>query len=459
LLGRIWSASVRTAGDMVVPGPLVADADGRPCGVGLPEVLLDGSARDRCPYAGDQAVTGLALLVSTPSADGVLRDMILWYAQHQHADGAIPASPYRGGTDVFFDYNAFWVEDLHDYVLYTGDLGLARELWPNLVRLLDGWYPAQMGASGLLVNSLGPYDYAYVPRAGTTVAYYNASYVFALRLGAQLAGWLGQRGAAAAWTARIAPLSAAFPGAFWDAGAGAFLDATTGPPVHPEDGNAFAILAGLATRRQGRSALDYLTYHDSQPYGATIADNETWDGYPWGFQASQRAYPFMSYFEVLARYAVGFDASALELIRREWGWMLEKGPGTMWETIGAGGKAPIGPDPSWDHGWSSGAAPALTSYALGITPVSPGFGSYLAAPRPSGLRWARGVVPTPHGPIRFRWDRGPRRWSATVVAAVPGRITLPVAGRATLDGRPVPSSKGRTSVPVGSGTHSLVVAT
>ena len=77
----------------------------------LPMVLLDGYVRDRCPYVGDQAVSGMTLLVSTPSADPVLRSMILWYAQNQHADGSIPASPYDGGGVTLFDYNAYWVED------------------------------------------------------------------------------------------------------------------------------------------------------------------------------------------------------------------------------------------------------------------------------------------------------------------------------------------------------------
>jgi hypothetical protein len=424
---------------MVAPGLLSADTAGTPCAIALPQVLLDGTVRDRCPYAGDEAVSGPTLLVSTPSADGVLRDMILWYASHQLPDGAIPASPDAGGTQVFFDYNAFWVQDLHDYALYTGDLALAREVWPALVRLLDDWYPAQAGSSGLLVNNLGPFDYGYIPRAGTTVAYYNAGYVLALRQGVEIARWLGESAAAVEWTARIAPVAEAFQTAFWDPRAGAYLDATAGPPVHPEDGNAFAILAGLATPRRGRSALDYLTYHDSQPYGATIADNDTWDGYPWGFQASQRSYPFMTYFEVLARYTVGFDVSALELIRREWGWMLEHGPGTMWETIGAGGTAPVGPNPSWDHGWSSGAAPALTDYVLGVTPASPGFGAFLAQPHPSGLAWARGVVPTPHGPISLGWSRKGRRWTVRVSSPVRGTVAVP----------------GGAPVPVPAGTHTL----
>ena len=74
----------------------------------------------------------MTLLVSTPSADSVLRNMIVWYAQNQHDDGSIPASPYLGATMTLFDYNAYWVEDIYaDYVLYTGDLGLARQVWAN----------------------------------------------------------------------------------------------------------------------------------------------------------------------------------------------------------------------------------------------------------------------------------------------------------------------------------------
>ena len=55
---RIWAASVKTATDMIAPGPLTTDAEGRPCAIELPIVLLDGYVRDRCPYVGDQAVSG-----------------------------------------------------------------------------------------------------------------------------------------------------------------------------------------------------------------------------------------------------------------------------------------------------------------------------------------------------------------------------------------------------------------
>ncbi len=460
LLGSIWAASVKTATDMIAPGPLDTDAEGRPCSISLSMVLLDGAVRDRCPYVGDQAVSGLTLLVSHPEDAPVLHDMIAWYAANQHSDGSIPASPSFGGILDLFDYNAYWVDDLYDYVLYTGDLSLARQVWPNLVELMDDWYPAQMGGSRLLVNSGGDLDYGSIPRRGQTVAYYNAGYARALDLAASIATWLGQRTAASAWLERIDPLAAAFSPAFWDPSVGAFKDTTDGPVVHPEDGNAFAVLEGLATRAQARSALAYLMSHEWQPYGAAIADNNTWDGFPWGDNASMRVYPFISYFEVIARFETGLDSSALALIRREWGYMLANGPkSTMWETIGPYGSPPVDSVPSWDHGWSSGAAPALTNYALGVTPTAPGFGSYLARPHPGDLKWARGAVPTPHGPIRFSWAYGKGTLTGRVVAPVPGTLTLPAVGPATLDGKPIGKQKGSTTVHVAAGTHRLVVKT
>ena len=64
------------------------------------------------------------------------------FAMAQHANGAIPSSPYLGFSTVLIDYPAFWVEAVHDYVLHTGDLAFARELRPALVRLLNEWYPS-----------------------------------------------------------------------------------------------------------------------------------------------------------------------------------------------------------------------------------------------------------------------------------------------------------------------------
>jgi hypothetical protein len=205
-------------------------------------------------------------------------------------------------------------------------------------------------------------------------------------------------------------------------------------------------------------ALDYLAGHEWQYYGAAIADNNVWDGFPWGNHADMRVYPFISYFDVVARYEDDLDQSALALIRREWGYMLKNGPkSTMWETIGAFGGPPVDKNPSYDHGWSSGAAPALTNYALGVQPATPGFGSFVAEPHPADLKWAHGTVPTPHGPIVFRWYKAPHGFSAFVSSAVPGKLILPDFGLAKLDGKKLPQQWGLTIVKVPPGTHTVVI--
>src|SRR5262245_62240848 len=109
----------------------------------------------------------------------------------------------------------------------------------------------------------------------------------------------------------------------------------------------------------------------------------------------------MSYFELVARFTMRSDTTAFDLLRREWGYMTQNGPGTTWETIGPYGSGPLGG--SWAHGWSSGAAPALTTYVLGVQPTAPGFASFVIEPHTAGLTWARGAVPTPHGPLRIAW--------------------------------------------------------
>ena len=420
LLNKIWAGSVQTAQDMLVPGPLRQDWAGRDCTMDVPVAVLDGVVRDRCPYIGDEAVINRTLDASTPRYD-VQRSMLVWFATHQHEDGAIPASPLYNAATVLFDYNAYWLQVLHDYVLYSGDLGLARQVWPNVVRLIDRFYAARTLPNGLVVNDLGPWDYAYIRRNGTIVAYYNAQVVYALEQSAQLASWLGDGTHANAWTARARAASAAFAPAFWDASAGAFSDTTVDRATHPQDGNAFAVLAGLATKAQTVAALDYLWAHGKRDYGNTIVDRDVWDGPVWGWQSNQRVYPFISYFEVRARFEQGQDSAALDQIRRTWGYMLTYGPGTMWETIGPWGGVPTDTHPSWDAGWSSGAAPALSEYVLGVAPMAPGFKTFTVKPHPGNLGAASGDVPTPFGSIHVSWTKRGKRLALTVVSP-PGTV-------------------------------------
>ena len=272
---------------------------------------------------------------------------------------------------VLIDYNAYWIESLYDYVLYTGDIAFLR----SSGRTWSGSSTSSIrrtSADGLLVNWLGAADYAYIPRGGTRVAYYNAQYVRALRLAASLAGWYGDAQRADRWRERAADTAAAFPGAFWDPRpAPSATRPATPTSIRSTATRSRSSPGSRRPRRRSRCS----TTSTARCGGATAtrSPTRTAGAAPTGATATSGASIRSSRTSRCSPATrSGADASALELIKREWGFMVARGPGTMWETIADEFGGQVDFTPSWEHGWSSGAAPALTSYVLGVQPTSPG---------------------------------------------------------------------------------------
>jgi hypothetical protein len=404
-------------------------------------VLTDGAKRDRDPYVGDVFVSGVTDYL-THDVGAAARNVLADLADHQRGDGWIPPASIANYTLPLFDYPMYWVTASWDYVLYTGDVNYGRTYYPNLLKVLDQWYPSVTDANGLLqkgLNNTGGYgDYAFLGRTGE-VTYYNALYVLALRDAAQLAQALGHPGDAQRWSDRAASVAAAINAHLWDASAGAYLDSAVGPVRHGQDGNGYAVLAGVAPADRAASALGYFAAHTSTPYGNSFMDNNTLvpDG-------AQRVYAFTSFPEITARFMTGAATSAIDEIKRLYGWMASHDPGTTdWEGIGAGGSMYEGPYTSAAHGWSTGVVSELTNQLLGAAPATPGYATWTVQPHPGTVRWARGQLPTPHGPLQVSWTNGTDAFQLTVVApaGTSGTVTLP----------------GGRTVHVGSGRHHFTV--
>ncbi|MFC1418052.1 alpha-L-rhamnosidase-related protein [Streptacidiphilus cavernicola] len=404
-------------------------------------VLQDGAKRDRDPYVGDIAVSGRTTYLTHDTAVAA-RNVLADLANHQRADGWIPPASINNYTLPLFDYPMWWVTSSWDYVLYTGDTAYAQGYYPNLVKVLDDWYPSVTDANGLLakgLNGTGGYgDYAFLGRTGE-VTYYNALYVQALKDAAAMARSLGHGADADRWDARAQTVSTAINAHLWDSATGAYLDSATGPVRHAQDGNGLAVVAGVASPAQATSSLDYLAKNTALPYGNSFMDNDTLvsDG-------TQRVYAFTSYPDIQARFLSGQAGSAIDEIKRLYGWMAGHGPGiTDWEGIGAGGSMYEGGYTSAAHGWSTGVVPALTNDLLGATPTGPGFSSWSVQPHPGTVSWARGQLPTPHGPLTVSWTvgKGSQKFSLTVTApkGTSGSVAVPVSGKAVVrvDGRTV----------------------
>jgi len=402
-------------------------------------VLTDGAKRDRDPYVGDVFVSGVTEYL-THDVPEAAKNVLLDLADHQRDDGWIPPASINSYTLPLFDYPLYWVASGWDYQLYTGDTQFGTDVWPNLVKVLDSWYPSVTDDAGLLekgLNGTGGYgDYAFLGRTGQ-VTYYNALYVLALKDAAAWAKALHHGDQAATWTARAATVTDAINAHLWDAKAGAYLDSTTGAVRHAQDGNGYAVLAGVAPADRATSALGYLDQATHQPYGNAFMDNDTI-----GAGTSQRVYAFTSYPEITARFQTGDAASAIDEIKRLYGWMTSHDPGiTDWEGVGANGSMYEGAYTSAAHGWSTGVVSELTNQLLGASPTSPGFATWDVTPHPGDVAWAKGQLPTPHGPLQVAWTSGEHTFRLTVDAprGTSGTVTLP----------------GGTQVRVGSGHHVL----
>ncbi|RYP73062.1 hypothetical protein DL769_004299 [Monosporascus sp. CRB-8-3] len=78
-----------------------------------------------------------------------------------------------------------------------------------------------------------------------------------------------------------------------------------------------------------------------------------------------------------------------------------------------------------------GLTPLLSTYVLGVKPLRPGFKKWIAKRMPGDVVWARGVVPTPYGPLKVSWKRSGADGDMEVLVHAPegtnGTVSVPAA--------------------------------
>jgi hypothetical protein len=417
--------------DAVVPG-----ADPRK------EVIYDGGKRDRIVWQGDLAVQGPVTYLSTHDVDAV-GNSLSSLAGQQLPDGYMPAESLVGQHNrdelrTYGEYVTWFVNNLYDHWLYTGDRAYLDRWWPALTKAM-AWLESVRGQDpqGLIafgqVGSCGHYGYSDCGHE----TYVNALYTRNLAQMAELATARGDASAATTYRDRSAVVKNAINTQLWDDKADAYRLSREIPGAYPQDANAMAVLAGVADAARSRRALDHLRRDNWSKLGSLTVSPSTPNASLPSFYA-----PLPSGFEADARLATG-DASGLDLIRTFWGWQLAQDPGsTFWEHVQPDGTPNLKQFSSLAHGWASGPTVTLTGRVLGVTPTGAGYTRFSVQPHPGDLRWAEGTVPTPEGDIDASWQSGKDgfRLSVTAPHGTTGRLAVPVSAstsRVTLDGRTV----------------------
>lgn len=136
---------------------------------------------------------------------------------------------------------------------------------------------------------------------------------------------------------------------------------------------------------------------------------------------------------------------ALDLIMaegdRSWRHMLDSGATITWEAWDARYK----PNLDWNHAWGAAPANLLPRYVLGLEPLTPGWKTARVRPIPAKLSFAKGTVPTPHGPIHIEWRKVKGfQLEIELASGMEGHVEVPAltgSTRVRLNGMPVDAEK------------------
>jgi len=329
-------------------------------------------------------------------------DPRLWFRCLEQTAQSLEHSPITlsnvpsAWTNVLPAWSSLWMRSCCEYLLWTGDTAGAARLLPWVERNVDG-VESHLDADGLFeIQAWNMFDWADMdtPDRGV-VTHNNCFMVLALKDCARFAGWLGRKKTARRFRALARALTTAINRRLWDPRRRAYLDSIhadgVASKVFSQQTQTVALIAGVATGSRARRCREIV---HRPPEGFVKAGS-----------------PFFEFFllEVLA--TEGKTEKFLDVIRRDWGFMIEQGATTFWEmwSVKSGRLTR-----SHCHGWSAAPTFFLSSQILGVRPTKPGFAECVVEPKLGNLKFLRGAVPTPRGLITVSCERHGKKVKTTV---------------------------------------------
>ncbi|MDR1097250.1 MAG: hypothetical protein LBL57_03870 [Tannerella sp.] len=369
-------------------------------------ILMERS--DRHSWTGDAHTSQAASMVAFGNYDFVKTNL-------RHT-----STQYNG----ILSYSLYWVLSLMDYYYYTGDNALLDEMLENACHKLDVAYEHYGTNPDLRF-------YGWDERLGAGFENpsreaqnaYKMLSIQAWNEFGKVMEWAGKKDLAEKYRRYAAEKTALLrenPG--WTSTFG----------VHAA---ADAVNAGF-TRPDEQEALWHAAFGD---------------------RLQRMSYsPFNQYFIIRALARLNLYDEALSTVDDCWGGQLRYGGTTFfevfrssWNTISRPNDAPVNNQcgyTSLTHPWSAGITKWLSEEILGITPVAPGFSSFLVKPRLShAVTRVKGAVPTLHGRIEASFDLQTGLCEVTVPPGTTATVCVPKAGlkikQVTLAGKPFKASR------------------
>lgn len=424
LLDRIWYAGAYTVQmDTIAPNqgqayppPPSGWLNNGLSGAGV-SLLTDGAKRDRFVWPGDLGIAAPADFVSLGDTLSVRNDLDTLFAMQSEA-GCLPyVGPEASLGYVSDTYHLWTLVAVAEYYLYSGDKDWVVLHWPQIKKAV-AFSMAKIDTNGLFDISL-PSDWGRDVTGGEEISA-NALLFRVLIETSYLAAVVSDPQAESAYAAAAASLKSSINAQLWDQNAGMYMD-KPGSTLYPQDGNSLAVWFGVADTNAKCLSISSALKQRWNRFGAVTPER------------TNAIASFPGSIEVMAHFAAGDDATALELIRLQWGYMLNSPLGTgstFWEGLLQDGSFDYGGRyMSLAHGWATGPTYALTLYAAGIGPELSGTTPFHVIPHPGDLTYASATLVLPQGTVSSSWRRlqnGMFIEEVSAPAGIAGRYGIPI---------------------------------
>ncbi|MCE5198851.1 MAG: family 78 glycoside hydrolase catalytic domain [Armatimonadota bacterium] len=350
----------------------------------MQDTFITDPRHDRSMYWSDARLESRAAYYAFDDTQ-LLAHGLKQVAASQKADGAISGA-IPANSEVIPDFALYWIFSILDYFAFSEDIGLLRDLYPNVKKLL-GWFERFRGEDELLACVPGDLyiDMADVDKRGTVTSL-NCLYYQALRVASVMASVLQHEEEATDYIESANRLKIAINKYLFSPKRGLYADSMVDGKLldkFSSQTNVLAALFDIADHYQKSAII-------RQVLGGSLPEIIT---------------PFFTSHLLELLYSADRYMDALYILRKKWGAMVKAGSANVWEMFDQNG--------GLCHGWSTGPARDLIAEYVGIKPVL-GAHRFSIAPQPCDLKWAKGSINTKAGPLTVEWHATQRVFAMEV---------------------------------------------
>jgi hypothetical protein len=443
LLNRIWYASAYTAQMCIIspqhgrdwPPPKMGWNNDVLIGVG-DSIIVDGAKRDRTIWPGDMGISIATSFATLGDVRSGINSLLTLYdlqspaGQLPYVGPAVfcqmPEGQSCGGRGSWGSdtYHLWALVGTHLSVTYSKNTLFLNDIYEKYKKAVNhSLSKVSRSPNGLFVVDQKA-DWQRSGQGGKNIAA-NALLYKVTQGAIELTGMMKDTRATQYYRNAGEALKQAINAVLWDETVNAYRD-NPSSSTFPQDGNSLSVWFNVTDTADKRaSVLAYLKSNWGK-LGSISPE--------WVYQGRHAIGTFPSSMEVFAWLSSSNnEKNGISLIKKTWGYMLNSPnstQSTFWEGFQEDGQFAFdGIYMSHAHGWSTGPAPALSFYILGLRPGKIGFYDYEVVPSfaASGLRFCEGSLSFGEvSKVFVRWEMstGLTVDSRTFEGSV-GRIALP----------------------------------